>query len=80
MKKKIGTLIDARLYKELKAYSVEGGRSISDIIQNALSAYLATRQTSSEQRREAFDLFCEHPLPLSREQFQSILDEDSLEQ
>jgi hypothetical protein len=80
MKRKVGTLIEENVFRLAKRRAVEEARSLSDLIQEALIAYLNKKITDPKKREEAYRLFCEQPMPLSREQFDLIQKEDTWEQ
>ena len=76
MKQKIGTKIEEEIMKSVKRKAAEEGRSISDLIQDALVQYLSTGAASPKEREMAYQLFCERPLKLTPEQFRQVLEED----
>ena len=76
MKQKIGTQIEEEIMKLVKRKAAEEGRSISDLIQDALVQYLSTGAASPKEREMAYQLFCERPLKLNPEQFRQVLEED----
>ena len=77
MKKKIGTLLEEEVIKLIKHRAADEGRPLSDIIQDALVTYLSKSVPKPKEREAAFQLFCERPIQLSKEQFQVILEEDA---
>ena len=77
MKHKIGTQIDEEIMKLIKRKAVEEGRSISDLIQDALVQYLSTGAASPKEREAAYQSFCERPLKLTSDQFRQVLEEDT---
>jgi plasmid stability protein len=76
MKQKIGTQIEEEIMKLAKRKAAEEGRSISDLIQDALVQYLSTGAASPKEREMAYQSFCERPLKLKPEQFRQVLEED----
>jgi hypothetical protein len=80
MKRKIGTLIEEEVIKLAKRRAAEENRPLSDVIQDALVSYLSGRAPHPRARDEAFRLFCERPIRVSREQFKEVLEEDLWEQ
>ena len=76
MKQKIGTQIEEEIMKLAKRKAAEEGRSISDLIQDALVQYLSTGAESPKEREMAYHLFCERPLKLSPEQLRQVIEED----
>lgn len=77
MKRKIGTLIEEEVIKLVKHRAADEGRPLSDLIQDALVSYLSKRVPRPKERDAAYQVFCERPLKLSKEQFQQILGEDT---
>ncbi len=76
MKLKIGTQIEEEIMKLAKRKAVEEGRSISDLIQDALVQYLSAGPARPKEREMAYQSFCERPLKLKPEQFRQVLEED----
>ena len=77
MKRKIGTLIEEEVIKLVKHRAADEGRPLSDLIQDALVSYLSKSVPKPKERDMAFQIFCERPLRLSKEQFQQIFEEDA---
>ena len=77
MKRKIGTLIEEEVIKLVKHRAADEGRPLSDLIQDALVSYLSKSVPKPKERDMAFQIFCERPLRLSKEQFQLIFEEDA---
>ena len=77
MKRKVGTLIEEGVFKLAKRWAIEENRPLSDLIQDALVAYLNNRMPDPKSREEAYMIFCERPIRLSREQFDAVLKEDA---
>jgi len=76
MKLKIGTQIEKEIMKLTKRKAAEEGRSISDLIQDALVQYLSAGAASPKEREMAYQSFCERPLKLKPEQLRQVLEED----
>lgn len=76
MKRKIGTVIEKHIMKLAKRRTVEEGRSISDLIQDALEQYLRKDAATPKERKLAYHLFCERPMKISPEQLRHVLEED----
>jgi len=71
MKRKIGTTIDATLYEQTKDVARRQGRSVNDVIQEALARYIAgsgSRPSIVEQIRGSFRV--------SEKMFRAIREED----
>jgi hypothetical protein len=76
MKKKIGTLIEENTMRLAKRKAAEEGRSLSDVIQDALVEYLRKQAATPKERKMAFRLFCEQPMKIPSEQLRYVLEED----
>lgn len=76
MKKKIGTLIEENTMRLAKRKAAEEGRSLSEVIQDALVEYLRKEAATPKERKAAFQLFCERPMTIPREQIRYVLEED----
>ena len=76
MKKKIGTLIEENTMRLAKRKAAEEGRSLSDVIQDALVEYLRKEAATPKERKMAFQLFCERPMKIPPEQLHYVLEED----
>ena len=77
MKKKIGTLIEEEVIRLVKHKAADEGRPLSDLIQDALVSYLSKTVPKPREREAAYRTFCEHPIRISKGQFQEILEEDA---
>jgi len=77
MKRKVGTLIEEEVIKLAKRRAVEESRPMSDLIQDALVAYLSNKVPDPKKREEAYQTFCERPIRISKDQFKEILKEDA---
>jgi hypothetical protein len=76
MKRTVGTLIEEELLKLVKHRAFEESRPLSDVIQDAIVLYLSNKVPSLKKRENAYRLFCEQPMRISKKQFQEILEED----
>jgi hypothetical protein len=76
MKRKVGTLIEEEVIKRAKRRAVEENRPLSDLIQDALVAYLGNRVPDPRIREAAYRSFCEQPIQLSGKQFEELLEQD----
>lgn len=79
MKLKVGTQIEEEIMKLAKHKAAEEGRSISELIQDALVQYLGSGAASPKERKMAYEEFCERPLKLKPRQFRQVLEEDAWE-
>jgi metal-responsive CopG/Arc/MetJ family transcriptional regulator len=78
-KEKVGTVIDRDLLRKIKERSAREGRTISDIIQEALIKYNDTDTTKSELRKAAVMRFCSKPFNLNTKEINELLNEDIYE-
>lgn len=78
-KEKVGTILDKDLLQKVKERSVKEGRTISDIIQDALIKYNEASSTNSELRRAAVSRFCSKPFNLHISELNELLNEDIFE-
>jgi hypothetical protein len=76
MKKKVGTLLEEEVLKLAKHRALEEGRPLSDVIQESIVHYLSNRASDPKKRERAYQVFCEQPIRISRQQFKEILEED----
>lgn len=80
MKQKIGTVIEEEVIRLAKRRAIEENRPLSDLIQDALVSYLGGKAPAVRDREAAYDLFCQQPMKISREQLSEILEEDAWDQ
>jgi metal-responsive CopG/Arc/MetJ family transcriptional regulator len=78
-KEKVGTILDSDLLRKIKERSAREGRTISDIIQDALLKYNDTDSTKSELRKAAVTRFCSKPFNLNTREINELLSEDVYE-
>jgi hypothetical protein len=76
MKKKVGTVIEENTMRLAKRKAAEEGRSLSEVIQEALVQYLRKEAATPKERRMAFHLFCEQPMKIPSEQLRYVLEEE----
>jgi hypothetical protein len=76
MKQKIGTLIEEDIMRLAKRKAAEEGRSLSDLIQDAIVQYLGKELATPKERKMAYHLFCERPMKIPPEQLRHVLEED----
>jgi plasmid stability protein len=79
MKKRVSILIEEDVIRHAKMRAAEEGRSLSDLTQDALVSYLSGKVPDPRKREEAYRLFIDRPMRLSREQFREILEVDGNE-
>lgn len=80
MKKKIGTMVDEALFRRLRVHAAQRGKSISGLIEESISSYLALNDGSADERVAAVERFVSRPFQLSRSQLELIMEEDPLDQ
>jgi len=56
---------------------VDESRPLSDLIQDALDRYLTAGMPAPAHREAAYNLFCEQPMPITREQLREVLQADA---
>ncbi len=76
MKRKISAAIEENVIWLAKMRAIKDGRSLSDLLQDALVQYLGKETATPEERKMAYRLFCETPMQITPEQLRFILDED----
>jgi hypothetical protein len=76
MKRKVGTLLEEKVFKLAKHRALEEGRPLSDVIQESIVYYLNNRVSDPKKRERAYQIFCERPMRISKQQFKEILEED----
>jgi len=76
VKRKVGTLLEEEVLKLAKHRALEEGRPLSDVIQESLVHYLSNKVPDPKKRERAYQLFCEQPMRISKQQFKEILEED----
>jgi metal-responsive CopG/Arc/MetJ family transcriptional regulator len=79
-KKKIGTVLDKEIVQKVKERSAKEGRSISDIIQDALIRYNEADPIKTEIRKAAVARFCSKPFNIKASELNELLNEDYYEQ
>ena len=80
MRKKIGTTIDETVFRRLRVHAAQRGRSVADVIEESVVAYLTAHEGSADERIAAYERFVSPMFTLSQDQLRAILDEDSLDQ
>lgn len=77
---KIGTILDADVVRQLKERALCEGKTISDVVQEAVISYNRIETAKIEQRKEAAKRLCSSPFNISTEQLKSDLEEDYYDQ
>ncbi len=76
MKTKIGTTLDKEVLRKLKEYSVRENRSISEIIQDALTNFFRGESKPREIKLQTVERLCSRPFNLTGEELKEIMEED----
>ena len=76
MKHRISILIEEEVIRLAKRRAIEEDRRLNDLIQEALVSYLGSTVPSLRDREAAYRLFCEQSMPITKEQFLSVVEED----
>ena len=79
-KEKVGTILDKNIVKKIKDRSHKEGKSISEIIQDAILKYDDLEPTKLELRKAAVNRFCSKPFNLNQNDIEELLTEDYYEQ
>ncbi len=79
-KEKIGTILDKNIVRKIKDRSHKEGRSISEIIQDAILKYEDLEPAKLELRKSAVNRFCSKPFNLNQSDIEELLIEDYYEQ
>ena len=75
-KAKIGTILARDILQLVKERSLKEGRTISDIIEDALMKYNQSDPVKSEIRKKAVERFCSKPFNLNISELNDLLNED----
>jgi len=73
MRKRVNTLMEEEVIKQAKRLAAEQGRSLSDVIHDALVLYLSTKVPEHKERLKAYRFFCERPIRIKKRQLKKIL-------
>ena len=77
MKKRVAILIKEEVIRRAKRRAAEEGKTLSDVIQDALVSYLSDKVPDAKKRENAYQLFCGQPMRISREQLKKITEADT---
>ena len=77
---KVGTVLDKEILWQLKERAAKEGRSISDLINNALQKYFQNIKMHRDARRAAVEQLCSKPFHLSVRELNEILRENYFDQ
>ena len=76
MKQRVGVLIEKSILRLARQKAAEEGRPLGDLVRDALEQYLRQGDASPKKRRAAFELFCDRPMKIPKEQLRYLLNED----
>jgi hypothetical protein len=76
VKRKVGILLEEGVLKLAKHRALEEGRPLSDVIQESIVHYLSNKVPDSKKRERAYQIFCERPMRISKQQFKEIMEEN----
>lgn len=79
-KQKIGTILDKKIVKMLRRRSADEGRTISDILQDAVLKSENTKTDDYERRLTAVNRFCSNPFNIVKSELDELLSEDYYDQ
>jgi len=72
MKRRVGSFIEEEVINQAKRLAAEEGRSLSEVIHDALVLYLSTKVPEQGKRLKAYKLFCDQPMRLSKRQLKTM--------
>ena len=78
-KEKVGTILDKEIIRKIKERSLKEGRTISDIIHDALIRYNENEFIKTELREAAVAHFCSKPFKVKLNELNKYLSEDYFE-
>lgn len=76
MKRKVEILLDENVMRQAKRRAAERGVTLSNVIQEALEAYLSEAGNDTKQRLEAYNRICGNPMKLTPAQLKAVLEAD----
>jgi hypothetical protein len=74
MKREEEMLLD-EILRHAKRRATKEHRSLNDVLEDALVSYLSDKVSDPKKREKAYQIFCERPIRLSKNQFKHILGE-----
>lgn len=75
MKRTMNAAVEEKILRRAKLRAVREGRSLSDLVQDALVQYLGKETATPQERRMAYRLFCETPMQIPTEQLRYVFDD-----
>jgi hypothetical protein len=80
MKRKIGTVVDDALYRDVKMLAAAQGRPIADVVACALSDYTKRNRGARGGKAGLARLLQRAPLAVNDEQFREVMEMDYFDQ
>lgn len=80
MKRKIGTVVDEELYRDVKLLAAQERRQIAEVVQLALNEYVQRSKLRASERIGIARLLETDPLKLTPDQFRASMEADFFEQ
>ena len=77
---KIGTILDEDVVKILKERAYREGKTISDVVQEAVISYNRTEPVKAKLRAEAAKRLCSAPFNITLDQLNQDIEEDYYDQ
>jgi len=74
MKRKVGLILEEGVFKLAKRRALAERKSLSDVIQESIVYYVSDKFPDRKKREKAYQIFCERPMRISKQQFKEILD------
>ena len=78
MKQEITTVIEAEILRVAKQRAAEERRPLNELVREALMKYLRENAAAPEERKMAYQLFCERPMKLPPQVLQYVIEDDML--
>lgn len=75
----MGILIQEGLMRLAQCRAAEEGKTLSDVIQDALVSYLSRKVPDPQKPKSAYQIFCEKPMRITKTQLKKILEVDGNE-
>ena len=76
MKQKISTVIEAEILRVAKQRTAEERRPLSALVREALMKYLGENAATPEERKMAYQLFCERPMKIPPQVLRYVIEDD----
>ncbi len=74
MKQKVEILLEENVLRRARRRAADEGRSLSQVIQDALESYMSKQAVEPGKRDAAYQLFCGRPMELTAAQFKTVLE------